>query len=385
MIRSKRASHRMSLFLSVSYHVSEPHDLAGLIRIGRNNIAVSRVGKGVIHETNREDRETFMRSTWKTSTSITLRLVATLFLLLAGVVGAATSASAQRGSSDIAIVTTENGHPVYDACYVLVDFSEVGCDENGDGKITFEDVPFGSYTVTQVADLGPYRSVSDFRITVTGDASGDGWERFPAFVTTTSGAPGGAIDIALITRDPEDGHLLTGTCYVLVGYSNEGCDETGDGQVTFAEIPYGTYTVTQTRTPKGYPAINDYEIDVQPLGYWDGPEYNVPLGFIVKQARQQNAPDTRNVSVVFVDMYTHEKIDTGICVELVGASNVGCDEGLVDGQVDFLDVVAGGPYELRFSNLPSGAINGGPLTVTIEAERGDPANRFVLVPLSLRG
>ncbi|CAN0463523.1 unnamed protein product, partial [Phaeothamnion confervicola] len=65
-----------------------------------------------------------------------------------------------------------------------------------------------------------------------------------------------------ITRDPKDGHLLTGTCYVLVDYSNEGCDENGDGQVAFATIPPGTYTVHQTQTPNGYPTINDFAITV---------------------------------------------------------------------------------------------------------------------------
>lgn len=300
------------------------------------------------------------------------------------------SGSVSNGqTSDVAIATVENGQAVTDACYVLIDFSNEGCDENGDGQVIFMDVPVGTYTVHQTADLGPGRSVSDFTIQVRGNINSAGFEEFPASVSggsSETASPGGSVDIALITRDPQDGHLLTGTCYVLVGYSNEGCDENGDGQVTFAAIPYGTYTVHQTQTPVGYPNINDYAISVQPTGYMEAPSFGVPLGFIVKQAPDQNASNTRNVSVVVLDMQTHEKVTTGVCVELIGASNVGCDEDLVDGQIDFLDVPAGGSYELRFSNLPAGAQVGevgGPLAVTIDAGPGSPSNVMVFVLLDM--
>ena len=300
-------------------------------------------------------------------------------------------ASVSTGAtSDVAIVTTDRGRSVTDACYILVGYGNEGCDENGDGKITYQDVPLGTYTVRQTADLGPGRSVDDFTIDVTGDVDSSGYERFPASVGRGGGSSlastDTAVDIALITRDPDTGELLTGTCYVLFDASNEGCDENGDGQVTFAAIPYGTYTVHQTRTPAGYPTIDDYDIHMEPVRGMPGSgPFGVPLGFIVKQARNQNAPDTRNVSVVLLDMRTHERVSAGICVELIGASNVGCDEDLRDGQIDFLDVPAGGPYELRFTNLPTGyevGTVGGPLAVTIDAEPGDPSNQIIFVLLT---
>lgn len=288
----------------------------------------------------------------------------------------------QGQTSDVAIVTTENGQPVYDACYVLVDFSNEGCDRNADGQITFEDVPLGTYTLRQTADLGPGRSVPDSTITVTGAREGDGWERFHIAVGDLPGASGqtGSVDIALVTRAPEDGRLLTGTCYVLLGYSNEGCDRNGDGQVTFDAIPYGTYTVRQTQAPAGYPVINDYDIVVEPVGGMEGASAGVPLGFIVRQAPEQNAPDTRNVSVVFIDSTTSEKVMADVCVEFVGGSNVGCDRDLIDGQIDFLDLLAG-TYELRFELPPGYWVGnvGGP--VTIDAGPGTPANVFVFVEL----
>ncbi len=282
-----------------------------------------------------------------------------------------THRSTDAQSNHVAIQTTENGQPVTDVCYELVGFSNIGCDENGDGQVTFMDIPFGSYVVRQTADLGPNRVVPDFTIEVSDSGLRNGWLTFPTSVITS--AEHEPIDISLITRDPDDGHLLTDTCYVLVDFSNEGCDENGDGQVTFAQIPPGTYTVRQTKTPAGYPAINEFEIRVLPLGDLpNGEILQVPLGFVVKQAPEQNAPDTLNVSVILIDYATGEKLDTGICAELVGASNIGCDEDLVDGQIDFLDVPAGGPYELRFSNIPDGMREGvgidGPYEVWIQPE-----------------
>jgi hypothetical protein len=284
-------------------------------------------------------------------------------------------ASASSGqTSDVAIVTTENGQPAYDACYVILEYSEIGCDENGDGKVTFEDIPLGAWTVRQVADLGPGRSVADFTIQVTGAASGDGWERFTATIVGTGGSFSGSgssgfVDISLITRDPDTGGLLTDTCYVVVGYSNEGCDENGDGQVTFDAIPVGTWTVRQTRVPAGYPAVRDFEIDVPATDY--------PTGFVVRQASQPNAPGTRNVSVVLIDASTNTKAPMDACVQIVDVSNVGCDQDLVDGQIDFLDVLAG-DHDIVVTRLPAGytVANPGDLRIRIDAQ-SDPANLFV--------
>jgi uncharacterized surface anchored protein len=282
--------------------------------------------------------------------------------------------------SDVAILTTENGESATDVCYVLVDYSLEGCDENDDGRVTFAEVPYGDYIVHQTADLGAGRTVEDFAIEVVGDMQ-EGWETFEAEVVSSE-APS-AVDVALITREPNDGDLLTGACYVLVDYSLEGCDENGDGQVTFDAIPYGTYTVHQTRPPTGYEAINDHEITVEPVSGIPGlGTVGYPLGFVVKQAPEQNAPDTRNVSVVLLDMRNNERASGDICVEFVGGSNEGCDRDLLDGQIDFLDVPEG-TYELRFTRLPAGyetdLFDSGPIRVTIDADAGGPANLMIFL------
>ena len=59
------------------------------------------------------------------------------------------------------------------------------------------------------------------------------------------------VDVALVTRDPETGELLTGACYIILDASIEGCDENDDGQVDFEDVVPGTYTIHQTTAPDG--------------------------------------------------------------------------------------------------------------------------------------
>lgn len=306
-----------------------------------------------------------------------IRSIVFLGLLLSTLLAAPFSrlVSAEAGYG-VVIVTTENGSPVTDACYVLVDFSNIGCDENGDGGVQFDKVPPGTYTVHQTADLGPNRHVDDFRITTTSTGGGV-YEYFNATVINDNPAPvpEGSVDISLITRDPNTGKLLTGACYVLQGFSNEGCDENGDGQVDFADIPFDTYTVHQTKAPQGYSLIHDYEITVNPT--------SIPTGFVVKQALNQHTSGTRNVSFVLVDITTGQKVIGDSCLQIIDASNIGCDDDLRDGQIDFLDVDAG-THQFVLTQLPAGygAAEGPDFGHLRIDPRTAPANIIVYVGLA---
>lgn len=246
------------------------------------------------------------------------------------------------GRRDLFIATVADDASYYDACYVLLGYSQVGCDENRDGYVLFEDVHYGTYTVRQTADITPY-VVSDFEIDFRATTD----NVFYAFAERVEN-PVWTSDVHLITRDPDDGELLRGACYQLVGFSNVGCDENNDGQVTFADIPLGDYTVHQVTPPAGYQRIEDYTLSVS---WWTPDDF---LGLVVQQAARQTDGTTDHVSLVFLDVSTLERVvSDDICAELVGGSLVGCDDSLVDGQVDFL-AVEHGEYDLRVSSLPAG-------------------------------
>lgn len=259
----------------------------------------------------------------------------------------ATNAFATQSDTpvDVRIWTvTEDGDPVYDICYTLVGFSNLGCDENGDGNVLFEAIPPGSYLVEASAPNGSNYTVEPFSILV--DASHTDYTisafaiatEAPTTVTTEPPATVGTTDLLLVTRDPKTGKALTDVCYELVGYSNIGCDENEDGRVEFADIPFSSvYTIRQTTTPAGYARMDDYSVSVMPT------DMHGPLTILLAQAKTQAPTGKINVSVVFYDAASGAVVPGAEnCARLwngtTAASKTGCDEEIIDGQVDFMQV-----------------------------------------------
>ena len=244
-------------------------------------------------------------------------------------------------TADIAIRAVDplDGGAFPGGCVILHGGSLEGCDENGDARIDFADVPIGTYlleeTVTPEGAFPLGRQwivvLSDGVITVLRPMTG----AYP---------DAGRVSVALVTRDPRSGDLLAGACYIIEGASVEGCDENGDGQVDFADVPPGIFTVRQTRAPAGHAPVNDFRISVVALD----PEQSL----VVRQAPTQHDAGHRNVSVVFYDTETGQRLRGGTCLEIVGASLEGCDEN-ADGQVDFLDVAVGS-YPVAITRVPAG-------------------------------
>lgn len=245
------------------------------------------------------------------------------------------------GTRDLYIATVADDASYYDACYVLLGYSLEGCDDNRDGYVLFEDVAYGTYIVRQTGYIDPFYATD---ITIEFNAYTDNvfyvyLDRLEPNVIATS-------DLSLITRDPADGELLRGACYELIGYSNVGCDENNDGQVEFEDIPIGEHTVRQVTAPRGHDRIDDFPITVTTT--WDY------LGIVVKQDKEQSDGRTDNLSIVFIDGNTFQRVaDANICVGLVNATRTGCDDSLVDGQVDYMGV-RHGEYAISVESLPEG-------------------------------
>lgn len=276
-----------------------------------------------------------------------------LIALLCTLVVPATIA-AQSGGTDIAVRTIDYaGDPFYDACYELVGYSKKGCDDNRDGLVTFDDVTPGTYVLHQTENLSMGLFARDSEITVSTNPSSEP-QIFTVRLEGTNDTvqqgeitPQESTDIALITREPNTGMLLTGVCYELIGYSKVGCDENRDGQVDFADIPFGDYSVRQTSAPNGYDRIRAFQIHVEVPDGIELPR----LKFVVAQHAEQADRDHRNVSVVLYDDNTG-KIVAGkdMCLTLEDATKKGCDNDLTDGQVDFVNVRTG-ETTVRFNSL----------------------------------
>ena len=156
------------------------------------------------------------------------------------------------------------------ACYIINGGSIEGCDENGDGQVDFRGVPPGIYAVTQTRTPAGYQPRDDFAIEVPPAGSIE-------FRVGHVASGGGNVSafVAIASVDAVTGQRLVGACYIINGGSIEGCDENADGQVDFQGVPPGTYTVTETRAPTGYPPVGDFRITV-PSGA--AISYTVPHG-----------------------------------------------------------------------------------------------------------
>jgi uncharacterized surface anchored protein len=264
------------------------------------------------------------------------------------------TASTSTADVALALVDVGSGDPVRDGCFIFEGGSEEGCDENGDGIITFDDMTVGAYRVRNTVTPDGYEPAPERWIGVNGDRT------FPIEFTASgpnSEPDDGRSDIALITRDPETSALVKGTCYVLVDFSNEGCDENGDGRVTFDDVPAGLFDVRQTTTPDGYPTPDDFRILV------DG-RYPAQ-GLVVRQSETQNEHGQRNVSILIRDDASGALVtDSGICVRIGDYSREGCDDNR-DGQIDFLDIPVNS-YALAVTRGPErGTLNGEPFSIDV--------------------
>lgn len=266
------------------------------------------------------------------------RKSATLFFAICLALLGPASASAQ--GQELAVqplrihtVLAETDEAFVDACYELEGHStSPQCDNDGDGVIEFANVPIGTYNLVQTADIGNLYpigapGVNLQALEVVNEDIND------VQVSLIETEP--STEVGLITRDRESGDVLEGACYELAGYSNVGCDDDGNGIITFQDIPWGTYTVHQTETPAGYEPMGDYEIFVSPFPEAGNGSVIIPL----IQAEEQGSETSTNVSVLVVDSETGERVASEeTCLQFPGMTNPGCDDGVVDGQIDFIGV-----------------------------------------------
>jgi uncharacterized surface anchored protein len=244
---------------------------------------------------------------------------------------------------DISVVPYDatTGGGLTGACVIFSGGSLEGCDDNGDGRITFEGIPAGSYLLRETVAPTGYNPPPDRWVAL----QATGRTLYLSHSPAEQVQPRGLVDVALVTRHPETGELLTGACYILLDASVEGCDENDDGQVDYEDVVPGTYTVRQTTPPDGFDEIDDYDAQIS--------EFDPTQSILIKQSEEQYEPGFRNVSVAIYDIDTGQRVTGGdVCVVLVDFSNEGCDLNS-DGQIDFQDVPVG-EYVLQATSLPAG-------------------------------
>ena len=264
--------------------------------------------------------------------------IGTVFLTFCMMLVGTGSGSAQDGELAvqplrIQTVLDASDEPFVDVCYELEGFyKEPHCDTDGDGLITIPDVPIGTYKLVQTAEIGNFYPIGEpgvnlWALEIRNEDNNDYRVNLIEAEPTTN--------LGIITRDPQTGDSIEGACYQLLDYSQIGCDDDSNGIIMFEDIPWGNYTIQQTITPDGYDAIGDYEIALTPNPAPGTGDVILPL----IQAESQGSETSINVSVVAVDAETGERVASEkTCIEFPGMTNTGCDDGIVDGQIDFQGV-----------------------------------------------
>jgi uncharacterized surface anchored protein len=250
-------------------------------------------------------------------------------------------------------VNASTGDSITDVCLVIVDFSNVGCDENQDGAIKFADVPPGDYDVA-LSGLNNYADSGPFHITVT---STPDTQQFQIDLAPLDGE-GTSLDTVTVYLAPIDvttGGAVTAACFVLIDFSNTGCDENGDGFISFEDVPPGIYGVHESQPAAGYLALSDFRINV----HNDRAEQTFQID--MTPVRENNG--TVDISVVPYDATTGGGL-TGACVEFTGASLEGCDDN-GDGRIDFKGVPVGS-YQLTETTAPPGYQLADPRFVSVQ-------------------
>ena len=138
------------------------------------------------------------------------------------------------------VVTTDGTNPVGGACYELSGSGQQ-CDDDSDGTTTFDSVPAGDYTVTQISVPDGYAAsdTTDQPVTVAAGSASE--------VDFTTGAATGTITVSVVD---EAGTAVTGACVAVDGAAPV-CDD-GSGAISLTGIAPGDHSVAMTTTPAGY-------------------------------------------------------------------------------------------------------------------------------------
>ncbi|HET7529674.1 MAG TPA: SpaA isopeptide-forming pilin-related protein, partial [Mycobacteriales bacterium] len=265
------------------------------------------------------------------------------------------------GSIEAQTVDSATGEPVPGACYTVDTAEPTTVCDGGDGDGSTEDgtvliggLPADSYTVTMSTPPENYGGADPQAADVTSGQTVSLEFRVTAQVTTGS---------LTIRKLDDGGDALPGTCFRLDGESGsigpvcDNADGADDGTITFSDIPAGTYTLVETRTPSSAYA------PAQPRQVTIGAGENLEI-----EVTNSAAPGRLNV--ITVDAADQSVRLENACYRLDGNATYGpfCDgDDLdVDGRTVFTNVRPG-TYTLVETQPPAGYDAAPDREVTIRA------------------
>ena len=258
------------------------------------------------------------------------------------------------GSIVVVKTDADTGAALSGVHFVLTDSSGTsvgggGTDENG--RLTFGNLPLGTYTLTETETRNGY-VLDETPISVTLSSAGQ--------VVTKSITNSRAVgSVAISKTDSETGQALAGVHFALRDEAGALCaegDTAADGTLTLSNIPVGRYTLRETETLSGY------VLDETPR------EVNISENGQTVEIEVENDPIRGSLEIVKTD--AHDNIHLmGAGFRLYDGTGAQIAEGYTDaqGRLSFTDLPLG-EYSFREFKAPKGyVLDETAHTVTISA------------------
>ncbi len=200
---------------------------------------------------------------------------------------AETPATGQQAGRVLLRSTDDAGESLAGSCFQLVELGIEECDDDGDGDVVFDNVPPGTYTLTQTTAPKGYQGTADTQIDVGADGvrlrvplqpdeAGNGGitpvtPESSSPVATEAAAQGTERGSLAVSVADANGDAVTGACFVLTSRDDaasdtlKACDKddgNDDGQLAFDRVPAGRYRLDETRTPDGYQPADGQNVEI---------------------------------------------------------------------------------------------------------------------------
>ena len=252
------------------------------------------------------------------------------------------------GSIVVVKTDADSGAALSGVHFVLTDSSGTsvgggGTDENG--RLTFANLPLGTYTLTETETRNGY-VLDETPISVTLSSTGQ--------VVTKSITNSRAVgSVAISKTDSETGQALAGVHFVLRDEAGALCaegDTAADGTLTLSNIPVGRYTLRETETLSGY--VLDETLR----------EVNLSENGQAVEIEVENDPIRGSLEIVKTDAHDN--------IPLMGAGFRLYDSTGAQIAEDYTDAQG----RLSFTDLPLGeySFRAGTLVVKKESSDGSP-------------
>lgn len=296
------------------------------------------------------------------------------------------------GSVQIVVTDNESGDPIAGTCYTLTGPLTYGpvCDNGGTASAAFFANSAALTLQPAVQDADPAVGVILIEDVATGDyiltqtEAPDGVEPFGEAAVTVQEDQISEVEVQNVPVAPETGTVeitsqdaggdpLAGACFGLAGADGSGdvepvCDGDGqdgspdDGVITLAEVPPGTYTLTETRAPAGYVAVEDQSI-------------TVTAGETTSIDAQHETTPPETVSIVVTATGPDGASVGGACFSLGGPGPEICDNDGVDANPDLgvvrFDGLAPREVTVTETQAPDGLGLADPASQTVTLEGGE--------------